>query len=151
MLVPADVRKLMQPQVDGEGFYVIIGRNHKPWLFAERYYDDLLARESEKMNTQQELRPDKRRLREWQRRFGMARRIAWDAQGRILFPEMTLRRTETGRDVTLVGVRNHLELWNRAEWEAEYNAILNEPDDEFDEPDEDDDRETKQTNENASA
>lgn len=124
LLVPSDVRRVMSPERDGEGFYVIIGVNRKPWLFPERYYELLLDREAETLPPEAELNPDLQRLDDWQKRFGMARRVAWDRQGRILLPEATLRRTETQRDVTLVGVRNHLELWNRDDWERRFHELL---------------------------
>lgn len=124
LLVPSDVRKAMKPEDHGEGFYVLIGVNRKPWLFPERYYEKLLERESENLPPEAEIRPGIRRLDDWQQRFGMARRVAWDKQGRILLPEATLRRTQTTREVTLVGVRTHLELWNRTDWEARFNELL---------------------------
>jgi DNA-binding transcriptional regulator/RsmH inhibitor MraZ len=114
----------MNSDRDGEGFYVIIGGNRKPWLYAERYYEQLLAREAEDLTPEAELNPDKNRLDDWHKRFGMASKVAWDKQGRILLPDTTLRRTETGREITLVGVRNHLELWNRRDWEIRFNELL---------------------------
>lgn len=124
LLVPSDVRKVMKPDDHGEGFYVIIGVNRKPWLFPEKYYERILDREGDNLPPEAEFRPKPDRLEDWQQRFGMARRIAWDKQGRILLPEPTLRRTQTGRDVTLVGVRTHLELWNRPDWERHFNELL---------------------------
>jgi MraZ protein len=124
LLVPSDVRKAMKPDRDGEGFYLIIGINRKPWLFPERYYEQLLEREGETLPPEAELNQDPRRLDDWLKRFAMARRVAWDKQGRILLPETTLRRTETRRDVTLVGVRNHLQLWNRDDWENRFDDLL---------------------------
>jgi MraZ protein len=53
----------------------------------------------------------------------MASRIEWDKQGRILFPEKFLKRSGVGKDVTLLGVRDHLEVWARADWEAEREAL----------------------------
>jgi MraZ protein len=124
LLVPSDVRKSMEPKRDGEGFYLIIGPNRKPWFYAERYYDELLARETESLRPEAEIRPDPQTLEVWQATFAMASRVAWDKQGRVLIPEATLRRTGTIREVTLIGVRNHLELWNRSDWEDRFNQLL---------------------------
>jgi MraZ protein len=54
----------------------------------------------------------------------MASRLEWDKQGRVLMPEKTLRRTNVGKDVTLIGVRDHLELWNRGDWEPHFEQLL---------------------------
>jgi len=50
--------------------------------------------------------------------FGLADKVEVDKQGRILIDAKTLRRTGTNKEVTLVGVRDHLELWNRQDWES---------------------------------
>ena len=41
-----------------------------------------------------------------------------DKQGRVLLPDKILKRAGILKEVTLIGVRDHLELWNRADWEA---------------------------------
>ena len=56
--------------------------------------------------------------------LGMASRIEWDKQGRVLFPDKFLKRSGIGKEVTLVGVRDHLELWARSEWEAERQRLM---------------------------
>jgi len=40
-----------------------------------------------------------------------------DEQGRVLFPERLLKRVGLGKEVTLVGVQDHIELWNRADFQ----------------------------------
>jgi MraZ protein len=50
--------------------------------------------------------------------FARASHVEWDKQGRLVIPEKALRRTGLGRDVTMIGVRDHLELWNRSDWDA---------------------------------
>jgi len=40
-----------------------------------------------------------------------------------VLPEPLLRRSNIKRDVTLIGVRDHLELWNREEWDAQRDAL----------------------------
>ncbi len=40
-----------------------------------------------------------------------------DSQGRILLPDRLLKRAGIGKDVVLIGVQDHLELWNRGEFE----------------------------------
>lgn len=124
MLVPAEVRKSMERDRDGEGFYLIIGQNLRPWLYAERYYEALLAREEQALSPEAEVRPDSKTLDNWQKTFALASRVGWDKQGRILLPELTLRRTGTEREITLIGVRNHLELWNRGDWEIRFKQLL---------------------------
>jgi MraZ protein len=124
VLCPSGVRKVMDPERDGKGFYVIIGQNRKIWLYAARYYEEVLYREEQGLTPQAEIRPDAKTLDNWHQTFALASCVEWDAQGRILLPEPTLRRTGTEREITLIGVRNHLEVWNRRDWEIRFNELL---------------------------
>ena len=40
-----------------------------------------------------------------------------DSQGRLLLNERLRKRAGLKEDVTLVGVRDHIELWNTPDWE----------------------------------
>lgn len=39
-----------------------------------------------------------------------------DGQGRITIPSRLLERASITREVTIIGVRDHIELWDRAAW-----------------------------------
>jgi MraZ protein len=41
-----------------------------------------------------------------------------DKQGRIVIPSLLLDRESIGREVTVTGVGDHLEIWDRAKWRA---------------------------------
>ena len=113
MLLPAEIRRQVDPQRDGEAFFLVTGVDGRPWMYPERYYETLVSRDpSELTPTQDALDYDRMNL-------GMASRLEWDSQGRVLFPEKVLKRAGIGKEVTLVGNRDHLELWDRSEWDAE--------------------------------
>lgn len=118
LLIPSDIRKLLNPDRDGEALFFVIGVNRKPWLYPERYYETLVSQ------VPAEISPGDDRLARDQLLFGMASRLEWDKQGRVLVPEKTLRRTGLGREVTLIGVRDHLELWNRSDWDARREELM---------------------------
>ena len=118
LLVPADVRKLMNSERDGDAFFLVIGVNRKPWLYPEKYYETMVGQ------VPSDITPDKDLLSRDQLLFGMASRLEWDKQGRVLVPDKTLKRTGLGRDVTLIGVRDHLELWNRTDWEQRREELI---------------------------
>jgi len=118
LLIPSEIRKLLNPDRDGEALFLVIGVNRKPWLYPERYYETLVSQEPAEMT------PADERLSRDQLLFGMASRLEWDKQGRVLVPDKTLRRTGVGREVTLLGVRNHLELWNRSDWDARREELM---------------------------
>lgn len=112
LLVPADVRKSIDSELNGESFFVIVGINRKPWFYPQRYYEELVFRQAP------EITPDEEALAFDQLNFAMAYKLEWDKQGRVLVPDKLLKRTGTAKEVTLIGARDHLELWNRADWDT---------------------------------
>jgi MraZ protein len=111
ILVPIEVRRAV-PLEFGESFYCMRGINRVWWLYPEKVYETLV------MQAPTEMVPSEDSLAFDQMVFGMTSRLPWDKQGRILLPDRMFRDESMGRELTLVGVRDHLELWGRAAWEA---------------------------------
>jgi MraZ protein len=117
MLVPSEIRKSLDPERDGDLFYLVVGVNRKPWLYVERTYEEMVARAPSEI-------PEDEMLAYDQVHFGMAAKVEMDKQGRILIPDKTIRRTGLKKEVTLIGVRDHLELWNREDWNEHSEALF---------------------------
>jgi MraZ protein len=117
-LIPAEIRKRMHPERDGQAFYLVIGPDRRPWMYPEKSYQALVA------TVPAELSPGRDRLAFDRRMFGTAAYLEPDKQGRVLIPDATRRRTGLDKEVTLVGVRDHLEIWNRPDWEAERERLF---------------------------
>lgn len=111
LLIPAEVRRAIPPEM-GESLFMGIGRNRVPWFWPEKYYEHLASKIPSGMT------PGEDQLAFDQLFFAMANKLTWDKQGRILMPDKTLKRASIGKEVTMIGVRDHLELWNTAAWEA---------------------------------
>jgi len=70
-------------------------------------------------------------LRDFERRiYPSASEIDLDAQGRMVIPAKLRAFAQLGNEVTVVGVRDHFEIWSRSTWlayqerlEAEGNGI----------------------------
>ena len=116
-LVPSEVRKKLDPERDGEAFFLVTGRDGRLWLYPERHYELLVSRDPS------ELTPSEDTLAFDRLMLGLASRVEWDKQGRVLLPDKALKRAGIGKEVTLVGARDHLELWNRADWESEREQL----------------------------
>jgi MraZ protein len=117
LLIPSDVRRKINPDRDGDAFYLVEGINDKLWLYPELYYDSLVEPE------QNELMPDVDALAYDHWNLGSVERIEWDKAGRILIPESFLTTAQLGKEVTLVGSRDHLELWNRSDWNKHLESL----------------------------
>ena len=111
LLIPAEIRNAIPPEF-GESLFMTIGRNKVPWFWTEKYYEYLASKIPSGMT------PGEDQLAYDHLNFAMAAKIAWDKQGRIVMPDKMLKRASIGKQVTLIGARNHLELWNTAAWEA---------------------------------
>ncbi len=112
LLIPSEIRKQLSPDGESEKLFLIVGVNRKIWAYAEQAYEALCERQISQLS------PDEDELMFDQMNFASASRVEWDKQGRILIPDRTLKRTGTDKEVTLIGARDHLEVWNRSEWDA---------------------------------
>lgn len=65
-------------------------------------------------------------MRRFRRVFiGGAHECSFDKQGRILIPPSLRQYSEIDKDIVLVGVLDHFEIWSRENWENE-NAQMEE-------------------------
>ena len=62
-----------------------------------------------------------RRFRRWF--IGRACECVCDKQGRVLVPPVLRQYAEIERDIVLVGVLDHFEIWDRNRWDEENGAL----------------------------
>lgn len=131
--VPHPVRAKLNADTDGTSFYVLPGhRRGTLAIYPDRYFEKLRRRPPPRSNSSEA-------VHEWRQfEFSQTFLIDPDNQGRILIPERLLKRAGIGKDVTLIGVDDHLELWPRETYDAfvaekwpEYPAHRNEAEDEY--------------------
>jgi MraZ protein len=117
LLIPAVVRKQLDPQRDGTAFFIVTGDNGKLWLYAENVYKGMAK------GAPQKLAPSERELEFDHLHYALAEHLEWDKTGRVLLPDDQMKETGTGKDIVLFGARNHLEIWNRPDWEAHREGL----------------------------
>lgn len=118
--VPAVVRRRIKPESHGKDFYLVVGHNRRPWLFPDKFYEELVTQQKSDLASGPAV-SDFDRMN-----LALAEFVELDGQGRIQIP---MRSTEwTGLQQTkeffLLGVRDHLELWDKTDWENERKALL---------------------------
>jgi MraZ protein len=118
LLIPAEVRKAIDPERDGKAFFLVIGKNRRIWLYPEKNYQNIVTQSAPS------ILPDDDALAFDQMHFAMASRAEWDKPGRIVLPERLIRRTNTATAVTVIGVKDHLEIWNRDDWQERLETFL---------------------------
>jgi MraZ protein len=71
-----------------------------------------------------ELDPLSRETRLMQRYFfSGAAEDELDKQGRVMVPTALIEHAKLGREVVVAGVRDHLEIWDRAQWREHLREI----------------------------
>ncbi len=109
--IPAEIREGLDPEADGEAFYIIEGPNGALWLWPERTFERLAG------DIEPSLVPSWELMDFDEITFPEARRLRFDSAGRIRIPKEMLDRAGIGARVVILGMRNHLELRDPEEWE----------------------------------
>ncbi len=114
LAIPSDIRDRLNASQDGQAFYVTVGEGPTLCVYTERGFE----RRAEELETS-ELTPDEV-LEYEQVLFGLSRRVELDKQGRIRIPEQLLRMADPGKEVILLGAKDHLQVHPRT-WLEQMN------------------------------
>jgi MraZ protein len=112
LAIPAEIRAAMDSKTHGEAFYLVPGANGHLWLWPEktfnrmtRAYESSLLGEEELMEFEETLYSD-------------ATHLPIDSANRIRLPDWILAEHGLGERVMVLGIKDHLELRDPAEWKA---------------------------------
>jgi MraZ protein len=104
---------------DQLGDRVVVTRGLDGCLYV--YAADEWAKLANRVGT---LDPLSREARTMQRFFfAAAAEAELDKQGRIVIPANLLERAGIGREVTVAGIVDHLEIWDRAAWREQQQTV----------------------------
>jgi MraZ protein len=96
---------------DGSSLIVVPGTDGSLALYTEDIFATLAARLSSASPAEQDVRAFSRLF------YSQAQRVEFDTQGRIRVPAELARLAHLKRDAVLLGVFDHLEIWDKARWE----------------------------------
>jgi len=99
--------------------FVSPGEDRCLWLFTPDAFERLAMKMDEAPATDKEANVVRRLL------FGGTEEVDLDSAGRILIPEWLVQQAGLKHELTLLGVRDHLEIWDAGRWHT-YRAE-NEP------------------------
>jgi MraZ protein len=112
LFIPSRLRESIDPQRDGLGFYLVFGPNRVLSLYPDEYYCRLAAADAPSL-----VPPAK--LVDFERvKFAQAYHLDLDSHSRVSVPAKMLRRAGLTRDVVLIGVRDHVEIWDAKVWQT---------------------------------
>ena len=112
VLVSNKLRNQIDADEHGSNFYLVLGANGVLCLYPEKYFEQIVL-----AGAPASLAPDEAVAFE-RMSFALANKIELDRQGRILIGERLRRRASLQNNITLVGVRDHIEIWNEESWES---------------------------------
>jgi len=111
VLVSNKLRNQIDVDEHGGNFYLVLGANGILCLYPEKYFEQLALSVAPAGTA-----PDEAVVFE-RISFALSSKVELDNQGRLLLNEKLRKRAGLNDDVTLVGVRDHIELWNSRDWE----------------------------------
>jgi MraZ protein len=109
--IPKRLRDAMGCAV-GTGLFIAPGTDGSLAIYSEDAFANLAGRLDNVSPTQHDARAFRRLF------YGQAQRVELDSQGRIRIPPELSELAALEKDVVLLGVQDHLELWSAACWQA---------------------------------
>ncbi|MHC4575546.1 MAG: division/cell wall cluster transcriptional repressor MraZ [Planctomycetota bacterium] len=111
VLISNKLRNQIDVAKHGSNFYLVLGANGILCLYPEKYFEQIALAASPGSNPPDESVAFERIT------FALASKVELDRQGRLLLNERQKKRAGLTDRITLVGVRDHIELWNSEDWE----------------------------------
>ncbi len=110
--IPQKLREQIQPREQGYVFYVDAGYDRTLRLFTAEMYRRQKAALWKAPDTDPRVRTLQRLT------FGEADRVEVDKMNRVLLPERLLKLADISTNVVILGVGDHIEIWDEARWDA---------------------------------
>ena len=105
----------LRTQIDciqhGSNFYLVLGANGILCLYPERCYEQIVLAVAPEATAPGEAVAFERMS------FALSSKVELDKQGRLLINDNLRQRAKLKEQITLVGVRDHIEIWNNDAWE----------------------------------
>jgi MraZ protein len=111
ILITNKLRNQIDVDKYGGSFYLVLSSNGILCLYPEKYFEQISTSFAPKTTAPDEAVAFERM------NFALTSKVELDNQGRLLLNERLRKRAGLKDDVTLIGVRDHIELWNSESWE----------------------------------
>ena len=111
VLISNKLRSQIDADEHGSSFYLVLGANGILCLYPEKYFEQIALAVAPGTTAPDEAVAFERIS------FALASKVELDGQGRLLLNESLRKRAGLKDQITLIGVRDHIELWNSESWE----------------------------------
>ena len=111
VLISNKLRSQIDVDKHGSNFYLVLGANGILCLYPEKYFEQIALAVTPGTTAPDEAVAFERIS------FALSSKVELDGQGRLLLNERLRKRAGLKDQITLIGVRDHIELWNSESWE----------------------------------
>ncbi len=111
VLISNKLRSQIDADEHGSSFYLVLGSNGILCLYPEKYFERIVLAATPDTGAADEAVSFERMS------SALANKVELDSQGRLLINERLRTRAGLSNQITLVGVRDHIEVWNSNNWE----------------------------------
>lgn len=118
--IPSRFREAIEASEDKKGFFMTRGLDDCLFLYSDRQWNEVIARFREKPFTDAVVRRFQRLF------YANAAYADIDNQGRVLIPENLKSLAKLGKNVTVIGLNDRIEVWDRDLWLANKAATRGE-------------------------
>jgi MraZ protein len=112
LAIPAEIRDALDPDTHGEALYLVLGPNGALWIWPEKTFEQMAGA------LDQTLLPEEEMMEYEELLFSQAARLELDKAGRVLLPQRMIAAGGLQTNVTILGVKDHLELRDSQQWIA---------------------------------
>ena len=119
VLISNKLRNQIDADEHGSNFFLVLGANGILCLYPERCFEQLTLSVAPSATAPDEAVAFERMS------FALTSKVELDNQGRLLLNEKLRKRAGLRENITLVGVRDHIELWNTENWEQYLSDHMN--------------------------
>jgi len=111
VLISNKLRSQIDADEHGSNFYLVFGANGILCLYPEKYFEQIALSVAPGTTAPDEAVAFERIS------FALTSKVELDGQGRLLLNDRLRKRAGLENHITLIGVRDHIELWNSKNWE----------------------------------
>ena len=115
LFISSKLRNKIDAEKYGSDFILTLGANGILCLYPEKCFEQLVAAVSLRGDAPDEAVAFERL------NFALSTTVEFDRQGRLLINEKLKKRAHLGEQITLIGARDHIEIWNTEDWERYYS------------------------------
>lgn len=111
VLISNKLRNQIDVKEHGSNFYLVLGSNGVLCMYPEKYFEQIV------LALDPDATPPDEAIAFERMSFALASKVELDNQGRLLLNESLRARAGLKDQITLIGARDHIELWNSQSWE----------------------------------